>query len=182
MEASKMALYTSLGLVLSLLLNAFMLGFLLAGPALGPARYGPPPPPHHGPAEHLYKAAENLAPERKEQVVKILHRYTKEIDAHMHQGMSGFKEIRDVLQADELDPENLDAVFARMAAHHKDVGVLMGAMFEDLAAVLPDKEERMRFFEQALPPEPPFPPQLGRGPRGPHEPPFAKTLPPHTDK
>lgn len=148
--SNKIKDYMPLGFVLSLVLNGFLLGFILASPPW----HGFMPPPD--PAKRLYEAAQQLPEENRAAVVAILDRYTDRIDPRRN--MAGFKDIRAMLTSENLNPDALTDLFTRVSKQHEEMGRSMGAMFQDIIRAIPDSEQRIKFFERALPPEPPFPP------------------------
>lgn len=143
--------YIQIGLVLSLVLNGFFLGFIMAGPH----GFGPPPDP----SKRMVEAAMHLKPENRDNVMAILDRHMHTIDSNMQQGMNGFQNIRNILTAKNVDFGKLDTALSRMSKHHQDMGASMDAMLKEIAAAIPDAQERKTFFNNALPPAPPFPPK-----------------------
>lgn len=140
-----------IGFVLSLILNGFLVGFVMGGPH---GLFGPPPMPD--PVKRLYEAAEQISPDIRGTVIGILDRRTPEINTNMRDGMEGFKEIREALTAKDLHLEELDAIFGNMAKHHEKMGLSLGNMCKEIASAIPNFQDRAKFFELALPPEPPF--------------------------
>ncbi len=154
--SKKINVAMNIGFVLSLILNGFLLGFILSGP---PIRGGMPPP---DPSKRLYEAANDLSPENRDKIITILDERTRKIDKKMRGEMDGFKDIRSALTADKLDLEKLDEAFKSIDVQHIEVGSMLSSMMKDIAAAIPDTQERVRFFERALPPEPPRPPPSQR--------------------
>ncbi|MCD8562514.1 MAG: periplasmic heavy metal sensor [Alphaproteobacteria bacterium] len=137
------------GFIASLVLNVFALGFILSGPFM---HDGPP----RDPSRRLYEAAQNLSPESREKVMEILDKRTEEIDAVMEDRPEGFRKLSKILTAENISYDDLDKSFQDMAAHHEKVSAVLSQMCTELAHALPNKEERIAFFKEAIPPEPPF--------------------------
>ncbi len=153
MAGDKTKTYLFFGFVFSLVLNGFLLGFLLAGPFWRPGAFPPPDP-----ARRLYEAAGRLGPETREAVIAVLDRRSAEVDENMRKNMEEFKEIRVALTAPDQTPEGLATLFQRLGRQHEKTGEIMGIMFGEIAKAIPDEQERIAFFRDALPPEPPGPP------------------------
>lgn len=137
------------GLIASLILNVFALGFILSGPVFR----GPPPDP----SRQLYEAARHLPPESRQRVEAVLDKRTAEIDTAMEDRPEGFKELSRILTAEKVSEEDLKKTFRKMADHHTKISTLLGTMFTELVEALPDPQERITFFKKATPREPPFP-------------------------
>lgn len=127
---------------LSLLLNAFLIGFVIA-----------PKGEHHrmhDPKKRLHIAAKALPDDVQDNILKILDTHHVDIQKAMKQGKDNMDHIRSVLTADKLDLEKLDTLFQPMADHHVKVSKELGAMFKELALALPDDAQRKAFFETAM--------------------------------
>lgn len=139
--------------LISLIINAFLIGFIVAGPG----KFGGPPP-FPNPDKRLYDAAHHLPPSSKDKVLAILDEKTSKITQHHEQSFDGFGKIRAALTAPEMDMDKLNAAFESLGKQHDEHSVLMDDMLRTLAQSFENDQDRVRFFEEALPKEPPFPP------------------------
>lgn len=149
--------YLQGGLVLSLILNGFLIGFTVSG---GGKHQGPPLPPD--PAKRMFEATDHLPPQSKQAVLDVLKHKHPEIKMQMQQGAKNFEKLRDVLTKPDLTKEDMDQIFAQMKGQHDKTAAAMDGLFYDLVAKMPDAQQRIKFFKHALPPKPPF---AGGGPR-----------------
>ena len=155
--------YLQAGFGLSLILNAFLIGFLAGGP--GPFG-GPPPFPD--PEKRFYDAARHLPAESREKVLTTLDDRVQQMRAHHADSFKGFDSIRSILTAPELDIEALNQAFEGMTKRHNERAKLMDDILRSLALSFENDEHRVQFFEEALPSKPPFSPPGKNGKAGPH--------------
>lgn len=133
----------------SLLVNAFLIGVVTTSHRMRP----PMGPPHGGPMENIQMAAEVLPPEYRDVVDKIWATQNKEIHDGM-QTMEGFmKDARAILTAPEFDPAALDALHAKMMTNDDNLKGRVLKTLKSIASELPE-EQRVIYFEKALPDRP----------------------------
>ncbi len=139
-------------LIISLLLNVFFIGhvatfFFMKG------MFGPPP---HGPIEQFEKAQRVLSAEHQQAIEKIWKKNLINIEEKREDVFSTLTEIRSVMIAPAFDESALEKLGNE--AMTKDIAIkeLVGDTLIEVAKTLPD-EERIKFFEEAMPPhmEPP---------------------------
>jgi|SRR3989339_254343 len=143
------------GFIISIIMNGFLLGLVLSGPFQG----GHPP---MRPEDRMIEAAQMLSPESREKVMALLQ---EDKGGHPGDRMSeDFEVLRKALLSKELTSEKLDEVVTAMQENHDKMSRRLGEKIKDLVLAIPDDEERIRFFETALPERPMFPPPpYGRG-------------------
>jgi uncharacterized membrane protein len=145
-------------LIVSLMINAFLLGVFVSGfkdGGKGPHRSHKPHRPQ--PEKQLYEAARELDEEIKEAVIAILDEQTPLLKEHMSEGRDSFDNLKSVLTAPELDFDALDKAFAKISDHHVDMSAKISSMLLNVAKTLPNNEERIDFFNRAMDHKPPFP-------------------------
>lgn len=145
--------------ICSLMLNAFLVGFLLSNHCMPP----------HGPKriDRMEQAAEHLPTAYRAKVEAILAGNHDKMENHMKSMGGNMDKITAILTAPKFDPAKLKAV------HHdiekSDTG-MKNSMLETVTAIakiLPDAE-RIKFFKETAPGHPPGPP--GGGPDDDHPP------------
>ncbi|MBK83743.1 MAG: periplasmic heavy metal sensor [Pseudomonadota bacterium] len=154
--------------VASLLVNGFLLGFLVSGPGFKGGHKGP------NPAERMSRHAEKLAPDIRAQVLSIIERQDEKINQHKEESHAVFAKVREQLITGDLSPEEVKRLFDEMSHQHEKMGEYIGDMFSEITSVIPDKEQRSAFFKNAMPAGfpgegmgPPPPPR--HGPSGFHQ-------------
>lgn len=150
-DNSKTDRFFKLILVLSLIVNAFFLGFFFSGHH---RMMGPPPDP----GKQILQAVHKMDLKNKADVLLVFDKKSAVIDHKINEGRVLFKRVHETLTQENIDPVEIKKIFEEMGEHHKELGLLVGDMFVALYEIIPDPEERKKFFEAALPPEPPFPP------------------------
>lgn len=131
--------------VFSLLVNGFLLGFLMSGPGFKGRHKGPDP------AERMSRSAEHLAPDIRTQVLDIIQRQDNKIKEHKAESQLVFSKARQQLITGELSSEEVRVLFNQMTQQHEKMGFYVGEMFSDITAVIPDQQQRAAFFKDALP-------------------------------
>lgn len=138
-----------IGLFLSLLLNAFLIGFIYTNKPDEHSKYH-----HKEPSKRLYEAAENLTPGVRVKVIEILDLRQPAIDEQKKMGKGAYLVMRETLTSEDLQTEELDKIFREMAQHHEQMGLMIGGMFKEISEQIPDTQERIKFFDQAMPKKP----------------------------
>jgi hypothetical protein len=136
--------------LLSLLLNAFLLGLLCTGPR------GRPFPHPGGHFQHLQQAANHLDSPYREKALAILDSKKPLIDADEKKLSGNFSSITDTLTAPRFDPSRLKAANASIESADAALKTDMTDLMVGIASALPDAQ-RIRFFKDAAPPHPPGP-------------------------
>lgn len=142
-------------LVLSLLLNAYFIGFTLSN-RQGPSKSHGGPPPMGNPIDQMQKASTLLPNEYKIAVQDILDAHRHKMDIHHNKNDNPFQIIDEALLADPLDLDALDQAFATVTKQHQKMGDDMSSMLREIAKSLPDAQMREKFFNAAKPNKPPF--------------------------
>lgn len=147
----------SIGTVLfvcSLMLNAFLVGFLVSNHCM----------PQHGlkRVDRMEQAAEHLPPAYRAKVEAILAGNHGKMDDHMTSMGNNMDRITAILTAPKFDAAKLKTV-------HQDIeksdNVMKNSMLETttaIAKILPDAE-RIKFFKDSAPDHPLGPPPHGDG-------------------
>lgn len=147
-------------LIISLLVNAFLGGFLISH-IMGHGHF-PPMMGHGGPGEFMHRALSELSPESRPKVEAILAKYKPDEFGPQKMGKH-IEEMRKILTAPTFDRSAFEAAEKRMHAEEADMHKNISAMVGEIAKTLND-EERAKFFEKAFPP----PPDMGRPPMDGH--------------
>lgn len=149
--------------VCSLMLNAFLVGFVLSNHCMPP----------HGPKriDRMEQAAEHLSPTYRAKVEAILAGNHGKMDDHMKSMGNNIDRITAVLTAPKFDAEKLRTVHLDIEKSDKAMKNSMLETVTAIAKVLPDAE-RIKFFKDTAPDKrsrddhPPGPPS-GDDNRGP---------------
>ncbi len=153
-------------LALSITLNAFLLGFVLARNHGGD--FAPPPPfmqergplggPHGGPDGGpfngpLADAAAKLPEAYRAQVQHVLTEGKTAGDTHLQAMRALFEQMDPLLTAQTFDPAQMKKLFSQIDAEDLQLKENMSGIMMRIATLLPD-EERIKFFKEARPPNP----------------------------
>lgn len=132
--------------VLSLMVNAFLGGYLLSTTVRGNLFIStPPPPPPHSPFERMNNAISKIDIKYKEQIEKIINNKQESINSHMEFMHQNINKIKSVLTAENFDMDSLNKIKADMDKKDNAVKEDIFAMAVSIAEILP-KEERILFF------------------------------------
>lgn len=146
---NKINVFLLIGLVASVICNAFLIGFMLNGPKFK----GPRPP---NPIMLMERAVHKLPGNVRKDVEAIIDAKRLGFKTLMEAGKDDMDVVREHLLSDDLDIETLDIIFQPIADHHKNFSEKLGLMFKEIARAIPDPEQRRMFFENALPRPPPM--------------------------
>lgn len=153
-------------LALSVTLNAFLLGFVVAR-GHGDA-FAPPPPfmhekgphggPHGGPdggpfGGPLADAAAKLPEAYRAQVQQLIRDGKAAGETHIQTMHTLFGQMTPLLTAPTFDPVQMKQLFAQIDAEDLQLKENMSGVMIKIATLLPD-EARIAFFKQAQPPHP----------------------------
>lgn len=146
-------------LALSILLNAFLLGFVVAhghmrGPHGGPGFPG-------GPEAMLEQLAEKLPPDHRDQVKKLLHAQSEKMHTAFMDMRVMIDEVQPILTAEKFDEGKLRALSDKIDAHDRQIKQGIAETLINIAKTLPDAE-RIEFFNHLPPLGPPPPPEFDR--------------------
>ena len=144
-------------LVTSILLNVFLIGIVASCYMVKPNRGDRPPPRHGGPAVQFERAKEFLSDDGKSIVDEVLSQQGTNMRGNMHEIGGLQREAHDVLTADDFEPERLNKIHDKMHSNSVGVKEQLSQTIYDIASKLSD-EDRIKFFEKALPDRPHHPP------------------------
>ncbi|MDB5492416.1 MAG: hypothetical protein JWO78_2265 [Micavibrio sp.] len=146
--------------VCSLVLNGFLIGFLVSNHGL--------PPHSFKRVDRMEKSVEHLSPAYRAKVEAILAGNRAKIDNHMKSMGDNMDKITAVLTAPKFDATKLKAVHKDIAKSDNGMKDSMLATVTAIAKILPDAE-RIKFFHDSAPDHPKGPGDHGPGDRGPGE-------------
>lgn len=153
-------------LFVSLMANAFLLGFLVAHTA-GPM---PPFPPPHGrgpmPDMMMKKAVAVLDNPYRTRVRETIRQKQDKVDRERAQMGAVFDRLEPVFTAETFSPEKLKALELEISAHDLAMKENISSMMVEIATKLPD-EQRILFFRELFSKNPPpfMPPDRQEEPR-----------------
>lgn len=155
--------------VFSLMLNAFLGGYLLSTTMrehyfMSP----PPPPPPHSPFDKMDRAISKLDIKYKEQIEEILKNKQENMHSHMEFMHQNIGKIKSVLTAENFDIDSLNKIKADMDTKDNAVKDDIFKIAVSISEILP-KEERILFFNDLFNEDIPF---GGRHNHPPPPPPF----------
>lgn len=162
-------------LVISVLLNAFLIGFVfsrcMTPPMMppfmhegmmhgGPGFDGPGGPGMHGPhgpggPEHFMDEAVNVLPEDEQaKVTALIDANHQNMEEDIHSIHDLVSQLRPVLIADKLDEKKLSDIEKKIDAQDAKLKQDTSKLMHTIATALPD-EDRINFFKAAMhePPE-----------------------------
>lgn len=148
----KPALFVSLGL------NLFLLGMSIPHQMHFYGGHFPPPPPPM--FEPLLNTANELPPESQARVVPLITNSEKKMDENFNQMGNNMNNLRKVLTSANVSTSDVDAAFETLRKHDNKISSTMMELTKGILLALPDQKERIYFFEHALPPEIPTPPEF----------------------
>ncbi len=148
-------------LACSLILNAFLAGYLVANHG----RHFMPPSPLH----RMEKAIDHLDPAYQDKVRAIVHDNQAQLDKEMKEMGNTFHDIHPILTAPHFDAQKLRELHKKLFAYDDKLKEGMLSMLIKIGEILPDKE-RITFFEE-IKPEDHGPHGFGGPDGGPHGPP-----------
>ena len=131
----------SLGLVASLILNAFLAGYMLSR-AVKPMR--PPPMP---PFERMNFALEQVSPKYRTEIESLIDRNLSDLRNSMFEMRKDFDKVTPILVAPEFDIQALEAIQQSLLIQDKRSKTGLLILMIDIANILPN-EERIRFFKE----------------------------------
>ena len=150
MEQSKNSLKKPL--FISVILNVFLIGFLISTQLMHPMHR--PPPHKKGSLQHFERAKKHLSKDGQVIVSQILSERREKLKGNADQIHNTIHKAERILLAPELDQNALLKV-------HEDMDQFNVAITSELSetiyqiAVKLSSEDRMKFFQDALPKRPP---------------------------
>lgn len=155
-------------LIISLLLNAFLGGYLISHLICRP-HGGPMMGAHGGPNEFMRHALKELSPESRTKVEAVLDKYKPKHSGPEKMGKH-IDEMRSILTSPKFDKTKFEAVENNLHADERGMHDNISTMVQEIVKTLND-EERIKFFAKAFPPAPDMghPPEDGdHGDDAPH--------------
>lgn len=136
---------------LSVFLNLFFIGFLLASPTKEVARMETPP-------ERLYAAMYLLKEENQVKVKPILAAIEPKMALTMMGMLKEFQDMKEKLTSKDFKIQDIQGFKTSIENYHNHMANTFALTMTQIAEALPE-EERIKFFQRALPEFPPFMPQ-----------------------
>lgn len=140
--------YTTIALVASLMVNAFLIGRIAL------------PMPHGfhdkhdrpNPKEMLFRAADHLQPEYRDNVKTIIRSHSEKIDSAVERDHATMMEVHKILTSPEtVDRAKIQALFKTMGTANSERTKGIEAITFAFLDTIKDDAERARFFENILP-------------------------------
>lgn len=152
----------SLFLAVSVLLNAFLAGFIISG-----CRDGGPPPFPHGPhggdgpphergsmVDHILESSAGLSKEGQKIVSDVVAKHKSALnDDKMETTRAIFDEIGTALTAPKFDKAKIVALHKKLNETEVKMKTAIGDTMTEIAQSLSD-QDRIAFFKEMLPPPP----------------------------
>ena len=136
-------------LLVSMLLNMFLIGFVVS--YLLVKRGPPPPPPMQPPFSPFHMAKVDISPEGQEIVELILKKQNHPTQNSFHTMERSIMSAQKLLTAPELDLEALDDIHKEMLSHGDSAKQHFSILVREIAVKL-SSEDRVMFFKHTLPP------------------------------
>lgn len=143
-------------LLVSVLLNVFLIGIVISCYMMKPNR-GALPPMRGGPEAQFERAKEFLSEDGKSIVDEVLSQQGANMRGNTHEIGGLQREAHDVLTADYFDAKRLKNIHDKMNENGEGIKEQISQTIYDIATKLSD-EDRMKFFERAFPDHPRRPP------------------------
>lgn len=154
--------HLSLLLAVSVLMNAFLAGFVISG-----CRDGDRPPFPHGPhgeggpphergsmSDHILNNSAGLSKEGQKIVSDIVTKHKAVLDGDKVDGNRAiFDEISNALTAPKFDKDKIVALHKKLSDSEVKMKTAIGDTMTEIAESLSDKD-RIAFFKDMLPPHP----------------------------
>lgn len=149
-----------IGLAVSVLLNAFLAGFIFSG-----CKDAGPPPFHHGPdggpphergsmVDHILKNSSDLSEQGQQSVKDIVSKHKEALDNDkIDSNRTIFDEISKVLTAQKFDKSKIVELHKKLGDSETKMKTEIANTMTEIAESLSD-EDRIKFFKKMLPKKP----------------------------
>lgn len=150
MEQSKNSLKKPL--FISVILNVFLIGFLISTQLMHPMHR--PPPHEKGSLQHFERAKKHLSKDGQVIVTQILSERREKLKGNAGQIQNAIQKAERILLASELDQGALLKVHQDMDQFNVAIRSELSETIYQIAIKL-SSEDRIKFFREALPKRPP---------------------------
>lgn len=136
-------------LIISIVLNVFLLSYIAGSHVMNSAKH------NLNPMMRFEQAIEALPAPYKENIKTKWDLHRKDLKTHIGNMFLSMQNIRGILTAETLDIDAFQDLHTKILSDDDDLKKKMSNMAIDIASQLPD-EERITFFETAIPEEMPL--------------------------